>query len=108
MKAKLLFTSVVAAALSATAFAGDPVAGKDKAKTCAACHGENGVSQAPNFPHLAGQYSDYIIRALKDYKSGARKNPIMQGQVANLSEKDMEDLAAHYSKLSGLTAPKIK
>ena len=108
MTAKILVTAVAATALSAAAFAGDPVAGKDKSKTCAACHGENGVSQAPNFPHLAGQYSDYIVRALKDYKSGARKNPIMQGQVANLSEKDMEDLAAHYSKLSGLTAPKIK
>lgn len=108
MKAKLLFTVTLAVALSGTAVAGDPAAGMEKAKTCAACHGANGISQAPNFPHLAGQYSDYIVRALKDYKSGARKNPIMQGQVANLSEQDMEDLAAHYSQLSGLTAPRIK
>ena len=105
---KLLITAVLSVAISGTALAADPVAGKDKAKTCAACHGENGLSQAPNFPHLAGQYSDYIVRALKDYKSGARKNPIMQGQVANLSEQDMEDIAAFYSKLNGLTAPVIR
>lgn len=109
MKTKLMFLSMLAAFISGPAAAGgDPVAGKDKAKVCAACHGQDGISQAPNFPHLAGQYSDYMVRALKDYKSGARKNPIMQGQVAPLSEQDMEDIATFFSKQSGLTAPTIK
>ncbi len=95
---------IVAAAVAfgTPAHAGDPVAGKDKAKVCAACHGENGVSQAPDFPKLAGQYNDYIVRALNDYKAGARKNPIMAGQVANLKKEDIEDLAAFFSSQQAL------
>lgn len=95
---------IIAAALaaSAQAYAGDPAAGREKAKACAACHGENGVSQAPDFPKLAGQYDDYLVRALSDYKSGARKNPIMAGQVANLKPEDIADLAAYYSSQRAL------
>ena len=92
-----------ALALSAAAHAGDSAAGKEKAKVCAACHGENGVSQAPDFPKLAGQYDDYLTRALNDYKSGARKNPIMAGQVANLKKEDIADLAAYFSSQQALT-----
>lgn len=90
---------IIAAALavSAQAHAGDPAAGKEKAKVCATCHGENGVSQVPDFPKLAGQHQDYLVRALTDYKSGARKNAIMVGQVANLKRGDIADLAAYYS-----------
>ena len=77
-------------------------AGKEKSRPCAACHGPDGNSQAANFPRLAGQHFDYLVKALKDYKSGARKNPIMQPQAANLSERDMEDLAAYFSHQSGL------
>lgn len=89
-------------ALGTVAYAGDPAAGKEKAKVCAACHGENGVSQAPDFPKLAGQYNDYLTRALNDYKSGARKNPIMAGQVANLKKEDIADLAAYFSSQQAL------
>ena len=90
---------IIAAAMvyGAAAHAGDPVAGKEKSKVCAACHGENGVSQTPDFPKLAGQYNDYLVRALGDYKSGARKNPIMAGQAANLKKEDIADLAAYFS-----------
>ena len=88
---------------SATASAADPAAGREKAKACAVCHGENGVSQVPDFPKLAGQHQDYLVRALNDYKSGARKNAIMAGQVANLKREDIADLAAYYSSLQGLT-----
>lgn len=100
---KKILILAAAMALSATASAADPVAGKEKAKACAACHGENGVSQAPDFPKLAGQHQDYLVRALNDYKSGARKNAIMAGQVANLKREDIADLAAYYSSLQGLT-----
>jgi cytochrome c553 len=91
-----------AMALGAAAHAADPVAGKEKAKVCAACHGETGVSVAPDFPKLAGQYNDYLVRALSDYKSGARKNPIMAGQVANLKKEDIADLAAYFSSQQAL------
>ena len=100
---KTILILAVAMALSATASAADPAAGREKAKTCAVCHGENGVSQAPDFPKLAGQHRDYLMRALSDYKSGARKNAIMAGQVANLKREDFADLAAYYSSLQALT-----
>ena len=83
-------------------WAGDPVAGKEKAAVCGACHGVDGNSQVPDFPRLAGQHEDYLVRALLDYKSGQRKNPIMAGQVANLEKTDMLDLAAWFSSQSGL------
>ena len=95
---------VIAAALAvgAVAHAGDPAAGKEKAKICAACHGENGISQAPDFPKLAGQYNDYLVRAMNDYKTGARKNPIMAGQVANLKKEDIADLSAYFASQQAL------
>jgi cytochrome c553 len=92
------------ALVSATAFAasGDAEAGRKKSQPCQACHGQNGMSVSPDFPNLAGQNEDYLAHALKHYKNGKRKNPIMQAQVANLSEKDMLDLAAHFSREEGL------
>jgi cytochrome c553 len=83
---------------------GDVAAGKKKAKECAGCHGEDGNSAAGSgFPRLAGQYEDYLVRALKEYKSGARKNALMAGIAAGLSEADMESLSAFYaSQRAGL------
>jgi cytochrome c553 len=89
-------------AASAPALAGDADAGKKKSQTCVACHGPDGNSPAPDFPKIAGQHYDYLLKALKDYKSGARKSPIMAPLVANLTQRDMEDLAAFYSSQRGL------
>ena len=89
-------------ALAAPARAGDADAGKKKSQACVACHGADGNSTAPDFPKIAGQHYDYLLKALKDYKSGARKNPIMAPLVANLTQRDMEDLAAWYSSQTGL------
>jgi cytochrome c553 len=95
---------IIAAAMAfcAVAQAADPAAGKEKAKVCVACHGESGVSQVPDFPKLAGQYNDYLVRALNEYKSGARKNPMMVGMVASLKKEDIADLAAYYSSQQAL------
>ena len=82
--------------------AADVAAGKLKSAACAACHGAEGNSLAPDFPRLAGQHEDYLLRALLDYKLGHRKNPIMQGQVANLDKRDLADLAAWFASQSGL------
>ncbi len=104
MDKKILLAAGCAALFaSAAAVAGDPAAGKEKSKPCAACHGPDGNSQSPDFPRLAGQLEDYLVRALNDYKSGARKNPIMAPQAANLSKRDIADLAAFYSQQQGLT-----
>jgi cytochrome c553 len=91
-----------AMAIGANAHAADSAAGKEKSKVCAACHGENGVSQTADFPKLAGQYNDYLVRALNDYKLGVRKNPIMAGQVANLKKEDIADLASYFSSQQAL------
>ncbi len=97
---------LIAAALvfSGSALAGDAAAGKGKAKVCAACHGEGGagMSAMQDFPKLAGQYNDYIVRALKDYQSGARKNPVMAAQVKDLKAADIADLAAFFSSQQAL------
>ena len=95
------FLTVVLA--SGGALAGNPAAGQAKSKTCVVCHGADGNSAAAEFPRLAGQPADYLVKALKDYKSGLRKNAIMAPQATNLSVRDMEDLAAFYSRQQGLT-----
>jgi len=99
---KLLALALAAIALPVAAASGDAEVGKKKSTPCAACHGANGVSVSPEFPNLAGQYEDYLESALRHYKNGKRKNPIMTAQVANLSEKDMMDLAAYFSSLTAL------
>ena len=103
MKIRFLAAAVAfSAAVPALASSGDADVGRKKSTTCAACHGQNGVSASPDFPNLAGQHADYLETALKHYKNGKRKNPIMQAQVANLTAKDIVDLAAYYSKQKGL------
>ena len=104
---RTLVIAAIAAAVAGTAQAGNPAAGKEKSRACAACHGSDGNSATDAFPKLAGQHYDYIVKALKDYKGGLRKNAIMAPLVANLSERDFEDLAAFYSEQHGLTARKI-
>lgn len=79
---------------------GDIEAGRAKSQTCAACHGANGASDNSAFPMLAGQHADYLVHALRAYKSGDRQNAIMNGQAAALSEEDMRDLAAYYAAQS--------
>lgn len=76
----------------------DPQAGKEKSVVCQGCHGPDGNSTDPQFPRLAGQYEDYLVRALSDYKSGARRNPIMSGFAATLNEQDIANLAAYYAR----------
>jgi cytochrome c553 len=99
---KLVPAAVILALASGVAQAANPEAGKEKSRPCAACHGADGNSTAPDFPRLAGQHYDYLVKTLKDYKSGARKNAIMAPQVANLTPRDIEDLAAFYSHQQGL------
>ena len=77
--------------------AGDAQAGKTKSATCIACHGTDGNATITLYPKLAGQHAEYIVKQLQDFKSGARKDPIMAGMVAGLSAQDMEDLGAYFA-----------
>ncbi|MBX9962743.1 MAG: cytochrome c [Burkholderiales bacterium] len=87
---------------SAGAHAGDPEAGKAKSASCSICHGADGKAQIPMYPKLAGQNAPYLVSALKAYKNGDRKGAMagmMTPNVANLSDADIEDLAAYYHSL---------
>ena len=76
--------------------ASDATAGKTKAAMCAGCHGEKGEGIAPN-PKLAGMPEADLLKALKDFKSGAKSSPVMNGIAATLSDQDMENFAAYYA-----------
>jgi cytochrome c553 len=93
-----LLILALAVALPAAA-RGNAENGKQKAtQICAACHGPDGNKPSdPTQPILGGQYYDYLVRALTDYKIGRRNNPIMKGFAGQLSKQDIEDLAAWFS-----------
>ncbi len=89
-------------------FAGKPLVSSGKpegtapkaAGLCVSCHGQDGVAIAPMYPSLAGQHEDYLVRALDEYKHGGRKNPIMKGFTANLSDADIEAIATYFSRMT--------
>lgn len=90
--------SSAALVAQASSVSGSVEAGKAKAATCAACHGEGGAKPiAPDYPLLAGQYPDYLVAALQQYKSGKRKNASMNGFAAALKTQDMKDLAVYFA-----------
>ncbi|HET8701975.1 MAG TPA: c-type cytochrome [Nitrococcus sp.] len=94
----ITFLALIALSLAAMAFeGGNPQAGKQKAAVCAGCHGADGNSPSGQFPNLAGQHASYLYEQLRLFKSGQRKNPIMQPQAAGLSDQDMKNLAAYFS-----------
>lgn len=97
---KLQILAALTLALSANvAIAGDAAAGKAKSATCAGCHGSAGISAIPTYPNLAGQKEAYLAKQIKDYKSGARKDPTMNAMVAALTDADVANLAAYYAGL---------
>jgi cytochrome c553 len=79
--------------------AGAPVgSAPPAAAVCQACHGPTGVGILAEYPTLSGQYPDYLIQALKAYRSGARQNPIMQGFASTLKDADIEALASYFAQ----------
>ena len=100
--------SGMALMVSGQVAAADIEAGKRKAEeVCASCHGVDGnTSTAPNFPFIGGQHRTYLEKALRDYKSGERKNPIMAGMAAALSDEDIQNLAFYFSSQSGKLSSK--
>ncbi len=93
-----LLGALLLAPVAAAAFEGDPAKGQTLATgVCAACHGPDGNSPLPVNPSLAGQIPEYLYKQLRDFKSGARKNAVMTGMVATLSEDDMRNVAAYFA-----------
>ncbi len=99
MKKVAIALTLLVSLVGAANATGNAEAGKAKAATCAACHGADGNAPVAMYPKLAGQHADYLVKQLKDFKSGARKDPIMMGMVMGLSDEDMADIAAHYQSL---------
>lgn len=99
MKHQILATAsaLILAASANVAIAGDAAAGKAKAATCNACHGANGISSVPNYPNLAGQKEAYLVKQMKAFKDGSRKDPTMNAMAKPLSDADMANIAAHYA-----------
>jgi cytochrome c553 len=91
----LLFTILIFYTGSVVA-EGSIAAGKEKAVACQVCHGTGGHSTKPTYPVLAGQHAQYIQKQLRAFKAGTRKDPIMNGMAAPLSEQDIEDVAAFF------------
>lgn len=92
------------ASIATSAIAAPPVnleAAKVLAQTCQACHGADGNSTAAIYPRLAGQYADYLARALQEYRAGERNNPIMAVYAENLSDQDINNLSAYFSVMPG-------
>ncbi|MBV5295795.1 MAG: cytochrome c4 [Curvibacter lanceolatus] len=108
---KLIATLLSAAVLAASAFSAcaaeekpaaaakpDLVKGEASFATCAACHGADGNSGTPAYPKLAQQHPDYLVKQLREFKSGQRANAVMSGMVAALSDDDMKNISAWVSK----------
>jgi cytochrome c553 len=85
---------------SAPASAYDPEAGRKKAEeVCAPCHGKDGVSEQPTVPSIAGQKNDYVVLALYQFRIGHRPSEVMVPQAQPLTDNDLGNLAAYYSRL---------
>lgn len=81
---------------------GDPTRGGELADAqCMECHSADAVERNPEWPRLKGQHAEYLLHSLRQYKSGHREDPVMSGQVADLSLQDKRDLASWFSRQEG-------
>lgn len=78
------------------------------AQTCAACHGQNGISLSPSWPTLAGQHEDYLVHSLNQYRDGTRKDVVMAPLVAGLTDETVQLLAEYFAGLEGLETSEVK
>lgn len=100
MKKKWQILSISLALTGATGIlhaAGDIDAGKQKAESCASCHGDSGNSMVATFPKLAQQHSSYLDRQLHAFKDGSRNDPMMSAMAVALTDDDMADISAYYA-----------
>ena len=91
------FHLTICSLISSNVKAGDAAAGKAKSAVCGACHGATGHSVSPMWPNLAGQKEMYLVKQIKAFRDGIRKDPSMSSMVAGLTDDDVANLAAYYS-----------
>ena len=100
IKVRSLLLLVVISSLPLVSYAaGDAAAGKTKAALCAACHGAEGISPNDLWPNLAGQKQGYLVKQIKAFKDGSRKDPMMAPMAGTLSDDDVDNVAAYFSGL---------
>ena len=106
----IVMSALLGLAASEAQADGNAAAGaqKIKAQGCIACHGRDGVSKLPEAPNLAGQVQIYLTSSLQAYKTGARKNEMMNTVARNLSDADIADLTAYYSAIQVSVTPPPK
>jgi cytochrome c553 len=100
MKKKLQILSISLALTSAAGILhaeGNISAGKQKAASCASCHGDNGNSMVATFPKLAQQHSSYLERQLRAFKDSSRNDPMMSAMALTLTDEDIADISAYYA-----------
>jgi cytochrome c553 len=95
-RAAFFLTALLAAPCAAQ---GPPSKAAQKAQPCAVCHGQDGVGTSPIFPNLAGQKALYLAKALREYRSGRRADPVMTVAARDLTDDDIELLAEYYEGL---------
>ncbi|MCG6867677.1 MAG: c-type cytochrome [Gammaproteobacteria bacterium] len=100
-KSIVMYAGLAVSLMAGPVLAADAAAGKAKAAPCASCHGAEGISTSPAYPSIAGMDAAAFSAAMQEYKSGARPNPLMQSFTKNLSDADIENLAAYYASLPG-------
>lgn len=93
----LIFFSLTMFAMSANA--ADIEAGKAKSMACTSCHGANGISSSPMIPNLAGQKAAYLAKAIRDFKTGERKNGMMSSVVGMIADSDIDNVAAYFASM---------
>jgi cytochrome c553 len=111
MKRSMILIAMLAMLLAGqSALAGNPNRGEElAAAVCASCHGMDGnLVLADDYPRLGGQHADYLVFALKAYRSGDRDNAIMAPFARDLSDRDIRDLAAWFSRQEGLVDLRIR
>ncbi len=95
---KLLLVTVIGFS-STQILAADINAGQQLSASCQSCHGQKGISSNPQYPNLAGQKAPYLIKQMRDFKTGKRQDPIMSAMVRSLDEAAMNNIAEYYSQL---------
>lgn len=91
---------LAALAASSQVLSADMAVAKGKAGQCFVCHGPDGVAKVPDAPNLAGQNEGYLIKTLKEYKSGKRENEVMNMMAKNLSDQDIALVASYFSSIA--------
>ena len=95
----LLSALALATAANVSIAGGNASAGKAKTASCAGCHGPKGISMIPMYPNLAGQKEAYLVKQIKNFKEGVRKDPTMNAMTKPLSDTDINNIAAYYASL---------